>query len=307
MRKLTLHPGPRLLREGSPDDEAGSDEDVTARAVEFLFDLLVLADGVRLGDLLGLLGHCPALQAVYRRLHAEPLADEAALGPVPDGERSDLLFIELHQTWDYDSHLREYSDVRRLHLSGAGHPGAEEYSTPEKDGLIRYSLSGAPVRPMLHLPLRLKTEVAIQEADFYSTRSSKCVSITRCRDLFLGELLQAVIWELTWFGPPGEAQTVLDDLVKSEEEFNGDAAPKALDFDSFMEEHFGERDRRGCEALFESIGTMTPTQIANALRTIPDGFHGKRWLARNLGKQVKLRPAFRRLKGRDLRQAFWEA
>lgn len=305
MSKLTLHSGPRLLRLAHSDDAPPHEEDITARAVEFLFDPLELAPELRLRDLFGLFEQCPALLPVYRRLYAEELSAEAALGPVPEAEKSDLLFLELKQAWHYDSHAREYSDVRRLDLSGVGEkPEDDEYCMPDKDGLVRYSLIGCPLRPMLNLPLRLKTEVGIYEADRYSTRSSQQVNTVRCSDLILGDLLQAVLWDMTWFGLPEAAQEFIEEMVESNEE-PGNWEP--LDIDELMERLSGDNKQQRCEVLFESIGPFTERQIARALEKIPDRFNGRQWLAKNLGKEVKLRPAFRRLSGRDLRQAFGEA
>ena len=305
MSKLTLHPGPRLLRLAHSDDAPPHEEEITARAVEFLFDPLELAPELRLRDVFGLFAQCPALLPVYRRLYAEELSAEAALGPVPDAEKSDLLFLELKQAWHYDSHAREYSDVRRLDLSGVGEkPEDDEYCMPDKDGLVRYSLIGCPLRPMLDLPLRLKTEVGIYEADRYSTRSSQQVNTVRCSDLILGDLLQAVLWDMTWFGPPEAADEFIDEVVEVAKEPD---ISRAMTIDELRDELWGDDTRRACEVLFESIGPLTARQVANALDKIPDRFNGKQWLAKNLGKQVKLRPAFRRLSGRDLRQAFGEA
>lgn len=59
MTQLTLHPGPRLLRAVNPDGASPQDEDVTDRAVEFLFDRLELGPDVRLRDLFGLFERIP--------------------------------------------------------------------------------------------------------------------------------------------------------------------------------------------------------------------------------------------------------
>lgn len=106
MSQLTLHSGPRLLRMVYPDNGSQQEEDVTDRAVEFLFDRLEIGPDVHLSDLLALFERCPALLPVYRRFYAQELCAEAALGPVPDDEKSDLLYLELRQSWEYNSHTR---------------------------------------------------------------------------------------------------------------------------------------------------------------------------------------------------------
>ncbi|WP_201211293.1 hypothetical protein [Rhodocyclus purpureus] len=302
MPALTLHPGPRLLRPARSDDSPPDDEDVGARAVEFLFEPLELAPDLRLRDLFGLLGQCPALLTVYRRFYAEELCAEAALGPLPASSK--LLSIELKQAWNYDSHARAYSDVRRLQLSVVREPDHDDGCPPDADGLVRYSLAGSSLRPLLDLPLRLKSEVDIHEADRYSTRSGQRLRTVRCSELTLGDLLQSVLWELTWFGPPATIREFVEEMAEGTDEAE---SWREMDADEFMDQFFGDDERRACELLFESIGTLSARKITNVLDRIPDRCNGRQWLARNLGKQVQLRPAFRRLNGRDLRQAFGEA
>lgn len=299
---LTLHPGPRLLRPARSDDSPPDDEDVGARAVEFLFEPLELAPDLRLRDLFGLFVQCPVLLTVYRRFYAEELCAEAALGPLPASSKP--LLIELKQVWNYDSHTLAYSDVRRLQLSVVRKPEDDDFCIPDADGMVRYSLAGSSLRALLDLPLRLTSEVDIHEADRYSTRSGKRLRMEHCSELILGDLLQSVLWELTWFGPPTAAREFIEEMAEAADEAE---AWREMDADAFMERYFGDDERRGCQMLFESIGTLSARQIANALDRIPDRSNGRQWLARNLGKRVQLRPAFRRLNGRDLRQAFGEA
>lgn len=310
MPQVTLLPGPRLMRVIYPDDAPPQDEDVTERAVEFLFDRLVLDPDLRLRDLLRLFERCPALLPVYGRFYAKELSAEAALGPLPESERSELQFLELHQSWEYNSHSREYSCMWRLGISGVGLPSEDMGSSwIEADGLTRYSLLGANIRPMLDLPLRLKTEVAVSEADEHSTRYCRPLTRVRCADLILGAVLQAVLWEMTWFGPPDESEEAVEELV--EEMAEVDAEPSAWRevevVDRYMEPLFGGSSQLACETLFESIGRFSVHQVVAEIDRIPDRYNGRQWLARNLGKPARLRPAYRRLNGRDLRAAFSEA
>jgi hypothetical protein len=101
MTQLTIHPGPRLLRVVYPDGALPQDEDVTDRAVEFLFDRLVLGPDVRLF-----------------------------------------------------------------------------------------------------------------ESDTYSCRSSQQISLVHSRDLSLGDVLQAMLWEMTWFGLPDDTEEVLEEMAE---------------------------------------------------------------------------------------------
>lgn len=305
MSQLTLHPGPRLLRTVYPDRGQPQEEDITDRAVEFLFERLELDPDVRLRDLFGLFERCPALLPVYRRFYAQELCAEAALGPAPYDEKTNLLYLELRQSWEYDSHTRTYAELRRFLMLGVAKPPEDDENVrPEADGLLRYSMIGFPVRPMLDLPVRLDTKVSVFESDTYSCRRHQQISLVHSRDLSLGDVLQAMLWEMTCFGTPDDTEDAIEEMA--ELSTTPEAWSEGMTTDEFTEHFFGDTHRRSCEALFESIGPFSATEIDKALGKIPDSINARQWLNKTLDKQVKLRPAYRRLNGRELRQAFWE-
>jgi hypothetical protein len=80
-----------------------------------------------------------------------------------------------------------------------------------------------------------------------------------------------------------------------------------MTLDEFTEHFHGNKYRHACQVLFESIGPFSAVEIDKALDKIPDSLNARQWLNKTLGKQVKLRPTFRRLSGRELRQAFDQA
>ena len=306
MGQLSLHPGPRLLRVVYPDRASPQDEDVTDRAVEFLFDRLELGPDVRLRDLFGLFERCPALLPVYRRLYAQELCAEAALDPAPDDEKTKLLYLELRQSWEYDSHTRTYAELRRFLMLGVANPPEDDENiSPETDGLLRYSMIGFPVRPMLDLPVRLDTNVRVFESDTYSCHSNRQISLVHSRDLSLGDVLQAMLLNMTWFGLPDDTEEVIEEIAELSKPPR--AWSKGMTVDEFKERFHGNEYRHACQVLFESIGSFSAVAIDKALGKIPDSLNARQWLNKTLGKQVKLRPAYRRLSGRELRQAFWEA
>ena len=306
MTQLTLHPGPRLFRAVNPDGASPQDEDVTDRAVEFLFDRLELGPDVRLRDLFGLFERCPVLLQVYRRFYAQELCAEAALGPATDDEKANLLHLELRQSWDYDSHTRTYAELRRFLMLGVGHPPQDDENIrPEADGLLRYSMLGSPVRSMLDLPVRLDTNVRVFESDTYSCRSHQQISVVHSYDLTLGDLLQAMLWDMTWFGSPDDTEEVIEEMAELSK--TPEAWSEGMTADEFTEHFHGNEYRHACQVLFESIGSFSAVEIDKVLRKIPDSLNARQWLNKTLGKQVRLRPAFRRLSGRELRQAFDQA
>lgn len=305
MSQLTLHSGPRLLRMVYPDNGSLQEEDVTDRAVEFLFDRLEIGPDVHMSDLFALFERCPALLPVYRRFYAQELCTEAALGPVSYEEKSNLLYLELRQSWEYNSHTRTYAELRRFLMLGVGHPPQDDENVrPEADGLLRYSMLGSKVRPMLDLPVRLDTNVRVFESDTDSCRSHQQIRLVHSSDLSLGDLLQAMLWDMTWFGSPDDTEEAIEEMT--ELSTTPEAWSEGLTADEFTEHFFGDRHRRSCQELFESFSPFSATEIDKAISKIPDSLNARLWLNKTLGKQVKLRPAYRRLNGRELRQAFRE-
>lgn len=306
MSQVALHSGPRLIRVVHPDGAPPQDEDVTEHAVAFLFDRLELGVDVRLRDLLGLFERCPALLPVYRRFYASELCAEAALGLPPEGGESSLLYLELRQSWEYNSHTRTYAELRRFLMLGVDKPAKDdEYARPESDGYVRYSMLGSPLRPMLNLPIKLDSRVRVFEADTHSRHSCRQIALVHNHDLTLGDLLQAMLWDMTWFGTPDDTEEAFNEMAELNNKPN--TWSKGMTADEFGEYLFGNGYRRGCQVLFESIGVFSVVEIDNELRRIPDTFNAHRWLNKTLGKQVKLRPAYRRMRGRELREAFSEA
>lgn len=204
------------------------------------------------------------------------------------------------------SHTRTYAELRRFLMLGVANPPENnENLSPEADGLLRYSMLGSPVRPMLDLPVRLDTKVRVFESDTYSCRSSQQISLVHSRDLSLGDVLQAMLWEMTWFGSPDDTEEVIEEMVERSQ--TPEAWSEGMTLDEFTEHWHGDEYRRSCQALFESTGPYSAVEIDKVLRKIPDSLNARQWLNKTQYKQVRLRPAYRRLSGRELRQAFWEA
>ncbi len=216
MSQIALHPGPRLVRQVNPNGGAPYEEDITEHAILFLFDRLELTDGVRACDLFDLFERCPALKTVYRRLFVEELCAEATLGPLPhDTSHHDVPRLEFRQSWDCNSRTRNYTELRRFVLMYVDYPPEDNENTrPDDDGLVRYSMVGSNVRPILHLPVRLNTNVRVFETDRDSPNYYRQMDVVQSNDVSLGDVLQALLWDLTWFGSPEDTQEMADKMAE---------------------------------------------------------------------------------------------
>jgi hypothetical protein len=183
---------------------------VTAEAHEWLDEPVELDAGVTLADLAGLLQASPLLQQVYRRFHAAATCAEAAKGPRSEPGRNPddaLEYLELKQYWGLDSVTRTYEPLHRLTLDAVG---VVQYQDRPDRGCsagkrIRYCVQGSPLRPLLALPLRVSPEVAVSEAgDSGYGRNIDCALHPHVTP---GQVLHSVLWELSFFGPPGDETT----------------------------------------------------------------------------------------------------
>lgn len=93
-------------------------------------------------------------------------------------------------------------------------PEDNENTLPDDDGLVRYSMVGSNVRPILHLPVRLNTNVRVFETDRDSPNYYRQMDVVQSNDVSLGDVLQALLWDLTWFGSPEDTQEMADKMAE---------------------------------------------------------------------------------------------
>ena len=204
---LTLAPGPALLcmqRPGTAGEAGSLGTDITARADEFLFEHVTLAEGVTLADVLGLLKRCPALQRVLRCESMAKVAVEARQGPRHGGtsevpaEQTQLEYLELVWDWGMDTNSGRFTSVHRLDLNGVGpalqtnelapHPRSEERS--------RWSVFFAPVQELLSLPLRFNEVLTVSEDDLDGKAYGDVLGRGLCSEVTLGQVIHSVLSEL---------------------------------------------------------------------------------------------------------------
>jgi hypothetical protein len=311
---LTLHPCPKLVYRhwGKPGDAKGrTDHDVTARADEFLFERVQLADGLTVADVFRLFDACPALQRIYRREFAAELVEEARKGPVsqagsddPD-EHSQLEYLELSYGWGLNTHTAEYSSVHQLDLDGVGKVlAADAPGDGKKAGeRVRYSVSLTPLRELLNLPLRVSEEHSICEDDLDAMAYGDVIQRGRCAEVTLGQVLHSLLSELSWHGGPAEQAEVLGDLTERLEEVRAGTV-ELVDGDDVFDRILGRS--RGYEVLFESLGGTPLSEVRHAMRQVGDDEAAGPWFDEHFDGRVALKPEFAPLGGRALRRAFRE-
>lgn len=200
---VTLTPEGRLFLET---------EDVTYSAHELLFNPMTLAAGTTLGSVLELVRQAPMLRSLFRRHGVDNLLVEA-LGaappyPIEGGVWAhEIEYAAVYRSMFRDSKERTLGGVNYLNLHGVGFVATSDRKsggvvTCRKGERTYFSFELTSARNLVHLPLRLDTSVAIAEHDMTMPDEWQPVEDYRCDEASLGEVLDAVLSELSWMGPP---------------------------------------------------------------------------------------------------------
>lgn len=318
MHALKLLPGPCLLRNSWVyDDDKDSGEwisvDVTDRAHEYLFHDVETDPAVTLADLFPLVMNDPIMQAVFRQVFVSELCVEVGKGPVQAEELAwqRLEFLELYQTWNYDSSTSTYEGADRFHLHGVGIVQETDifehgHLTHKKGERIKWSISLTPVRELLHLPIRVNSEVLICEDDIDAKQYAKMLQVVKNENITLGRLIREILWELSWHGTPEDSEKVSQELKEQKAEIDAGTA-KTMPYEDVFES-LGYISRKVVYSrYFVGAETFDPDEVYQVLHELEDVELAQSGLQRLLGGKLQLHPEFAALTGRELRKAVREA
>jgi hypothetical protein len=118
MNHVAICPGGILL--ARIDNE---EVDVSDRAIEYLFDIGLLEQGVLLRDIFLVLQANPGLSSVFRRLRCKELVESAFKGEAPPKAEYDptgVDYLEVQRLCFYDEHIKKYSSLSLFNMRGVG-------------------------------------------------------------------------------------------------------------------------------------------------------------------------------------------
>lgn len=316
MRELILKPGPVLVARAWVYDDASAagemvDTAVTDRAHEYLFETVALEPDVCLQDIFGLLEQAPVLRQLLRRNFCEALLAEAKKGVAPEftpGYAADgIEYLELYQRWNFNTHTREYQPMHRWNMHGVGYSLQETVDdghgwVRERGSRTEWGVSGSPLRELLLLPVRVNPQVLVCEDDNAAKQSGHVVDEVRAGGISLGQVLDGLLWELSWFGGPLEQAAVVAELKQQIDSIDDEPAGNLL-----HDEVFGDLYAAGFAAFFDSIGTLTQSTVHRALRELEDDAPVQAALQALLGPDVVIKPDFALLGARVFRRGFLDA
>lgn len=318
MSELQFFPGPRLVRKAWVyDDDAGTGEwistDVTDRAHEFLFREVVSDPGVTLADVFRLVMDNPTMQSVFRQEFVSELCAEVRQGPVAKAEEAweQIEYLELYQLWNQDTSINAYQGVGRFHLHGMGIVQEADifehgHLAHKKGERIKWGVSLSPIRELLHLPVRIQSEVLICEDDLDAKMYGHTLQVGKSENITLGNLIREILWELSWHGAPEDSEKVSQGLKDQIAELDAGTAKTTSHEDVF--ESLGFVSTKVVYAQF-FIGSEDLDQgaVYRALHDLEDAELAHVGLQRLMDGRLQVRPDFAALTGRELRKAVREA
>lgn len=313
MPELQLLPGPRLVHKPWVyDDDKGIGEwvstDVTERAHEYLFRDVETDPDFTLADLFRLVTDEPIMQAVFRQEFVAELCAEVRKGPVQKEEQlwERIEFLELYQTWNFDSSTNTFQGAGRFYLHGVGIVQVDDifehgHLAHKKGERTKWAISLTPVRELLHLPIRVNNEVLICEDDADSKGYGKKLQVGKSECITLGSFIKETLWELSWHGSPADSEKVSQGLQEQMAEIDaGTAKTTPYEYGKASEKavyakFFVESDALGCDEVYRALHELEDTEL------VQDG------LKRFFDGELQVHPQFSVLTGRELRKAVREA
>jgi len=121
--------------------------------------------------------------------------------------------------------------------------------------------------------------------------------VHKVEDVALGQVLEGLLWELSFHGGPVEREAVSEDLRRRVAEVDDGTAQTVS-----ADEVFERLGLPGIEGLFEEFGGHRPREVDQALRDIGDAENAADRIARKFEGRVVVKTEFRHLNGREFRR-----
>lgn len=195
--------------------------DVTTQAEQFLFDELELGAGVTLKNVFELVMASPGLQSLLARHRAVEICKEGLASQAPHDSgiaAEDVEYVAVYRTLSKHSGNRTLSGWRAS-FHGVGPVLQEDViehgNTIYKAGARRlYSFSFTSPQVLRDLPLRLDADLAMCEEDFSIDKHWERTEHLVCEEFTLGDVLDAIFWELTFYGVGQERDQAAKELTE---------------------------------------------------------------------------------------------
>ena len=135
-------------------------------------------------------------------------------------------FPETHYTED-GKPKGENAKVPEVNLhhnfSGRGPAGEEaKHWDGDPNDEISYGFGGGNIKDILDLPIVIREEVEFEQVDFKKKKDEKLERIVMFKGeagFTLLEILDAIYWEISFYGPPCESKAIFDNVCEMRDEY----------------------------------------------------------------------------------------
>lgn len=225
---LQIRQGGKVIRTRWKYDEESQqgsyvEDDVTERAVTLLFDDCTLEDGVILRDIFLLLNTELDIFDTIITNWCKEIVTEGLTKPKEAARETEIEFLELY--WRFYKDVDR--DTKKTFLGGNIFPQFHGMGFVHKedhivDGILHskagertgYSIALTPASELMDIPVRFSEDVCIYNEDNWSEQPQKFDS----GQYSLGQILYAVIWELSFYGGPEKRDQTSQELMDSVDE-----------------------------------------------------------------------------------------
>jgi len=191
-------------------------------SAKYAFDAVYFTDDVILKDVMTFMLANPAYQAIIG-CHCVEVSERGLQRFIPvDKLDGDIEYLEVYSLETIDSHSVYYCDDSEVQqelpaIQGSRFPSfhgigrvLEKDQEPYKKGdRIQWGISASNAETLAALPLRLNhTHNIYDERIPFSSSTEYKPLLTYTRLYSMLDVLKAIFWEMTWYGPPKD----LDDL-----------------------------------------------------------------------------------------------
>lgn len=194
--------------------------DNTSFAIRFLFDECTLEEGVTLRDVFLLLDSNLDMFDIVLGNWTREFTTEVLHGS--SEKSSDLDHLYLEWSLNVDDHWSEDGQkTGRTHVDGNLYPGFHGWGTYHGEGVKgRFGVSLSPASSLADLPLKLVETFSIHNNKaWWESRGSEkekpweeFSTVYDHAGFTLGQILQGIIWELSWNGNPTSRDQFREEL-----------------------------------------------------------------------------------------------
>lgn len=213
---LNISRGGRIVRKSYDNP----DEDISEKAIEYLFDGVELDQDVTLKDIFLIIKRNPVLLKVFARLRAVEILEEAFAGPadeVPGYGVENMEYLELNWGWS-PTGGDVFTIWRKMSMDGIGYALLEPLQTDYRDfpagARQDWGLMFCAPRELVNYPLRINSKIRMEP--------SSCKQVIDLGFPDLGKVIEGVLYCLSWFGSEADREETKNELLKAtaENEFH---------------------------------------------------------------------------------------